>query len=139
MTELKGSKTEANLKAAFAGESQANRRYAYFARKADIEGYPDIATVFRSTSEGESGHAHGHLAFLEEVGDPVTGCPIGDTRSNLESAVAGETYENTVMYPEMVRVAREEGFEKIAEWFEIVGKAESAHGKRFQRALESMS
>ena len=67
---LKGTKTEENLKAAFAGESQANRRYLYFAQKADIEGYNDVAAVFRSTAEGETGHAHGHLEFLEEVGDP---------------------------------------------------------------------
>ena len=70
---LKGSKTEDNLKDAFAGESQANRRYLYFAQKADIEGYNDVAAVFRSTAEGETGHAHGHLEFLEEVGDPATG------------------------------------------------------------------
>ena len=76
---LKGSQTEENLKAAFAGESQANRRYLYFAQKADIEGYNDVAAVFRSTAEGEPGHAHGHLEFMEEVGDPATGEPIGTT------------------------------------------------------------
>src|ERR1700761_2218443 len=74
---LKGSQTEANLKAAFAGESQANRRYLYFAQKADIEGHNDVAAVFRSTAEGETGHAHGHLEYLEESGDPATGLPIG--------------------------------------------------------------
>ena len=79
MTDLKNSKTEENLKAAFAGESQANRRYLYFAQKADIEGYNDVAAVFRSTAEGETGHAHGHLEFLEETGDPATGEPIGST------------------------------------------------------------
>ena len=77
MATLKGSKTEENLKAAFAGESQANRRYLYFAQKADVEGYNDVASVFRSTAEGETGHAHGHLEFLESVGDPATGLPIG--------------------------------------------------------------
>ena len=87
---LKGSKTEDNLKAAFAGESQANRRYLYFAQKADVEGYNDVATVFRSTAEGETGHAHGHLEFLEETGDPATGLPIGGTADNLGAAVAGE-------------------------------------------------
>ena len=80
---LKGTKTEENLKAAFAGESQANRRYLYFAQKADVEGYNDVATVFRSTAEGETGHAHGHLEFLEETGDPATGQPIGGTPDNL--------------------------------------------------------
>ena len=82
---LKGSKTEENLKAAFAGESQANRRYLYFAQKADIEGHNDVAAVFRSTAEGETGHAHGHLEFLEQAGDPATGLPIGTTRQNLEA------------------------------------------------------
>ena len=96
---LSGSKTEENLKAAFAGESQANRRYLYFAQKADIEGYNDVATVFRSTAEGETGHAHGHLEFLEEVGDPATGEPIGSTDQNLKAAIHGETHEYTDMYP----------------------------------------
>ena len=82
--QLKGSKTLDNLKAAFAGESQANRRYLYFANKADVEGRPDIAALFRSTAEGETGHAHGHLEFLEACGDPATGLPIGTTRDNLK-------------------------------------------------------
>ena len=89
---LKGSKTEENLKDAFAGESQANRRYLYFAQKADVEGYNDVSAVFRSTAEGETGHAHGHLEYLEEVGDPATGKPIGSTSDNLKAAIAGETY-----------------------------------------------
>ena len=79
MAKLKGTKTEQNLKDAFAGESQANRRYLYFAQKADVEGYNDTAVVFRSTAEGETGHAHGHLEYLEEAGDPATGLPIGPT------------------------------------------------------------
>ncbi|TAN53601.1 MAG: rubrerythrin [Rhodospirillales bacterium] len=135
MAQLKGSKTEANLKAAFAGESQANRRYLYFAQKADIEGYNDAAAVFRSTAEGETGHAHGHLEFLETVGDPATGLPIGGTSDNLKAAIAGETHEYTDMYPGMAKAAREEGFEEIADWFETLGKAEKSHAGRFQRAL----
>src|SRR4026209_1652119 len=99
MGTLKGSKTENNLKAAFAGESQANRRYLYFAQKADVEGYNDVSAVFRSTAEGETGHAHGHLEFLEEVGDPATGQPIGSTDQNLASAVGVDTYEDTQLYP----------------------------------------
>ncbi len=79
MAELKGSKTHTNLKDAFAGESQANRRYLYFAKVADVEGHPDIAGLFRDTAEGETGHAHGHLDYLKRVGDPATGEPIGDT------------------------------------------------------------
>ena len=136
---LKGTQTEANLKAAFAGESQANRRYLYFAQKADIEGYNDIATVFRSTAEGETGHAHGHLQFLEELGDPTTGDPIGTTEQNLRAAIASETEEYTDVYPEMARTAREEGFTEIAEWFETLAKAERSHAGRFQKALETMS
>ncbi len=135
---LKGSKTEENLKAAFAGESQANRRYLYFAQKADIEGYNDVAAAFRSTAEGETGHAHGHLEFLEEIGDPATGLPIGGTADNLGAAVAGETHEYTDMYPGMARTAREEGFEEIAEWFETLAKAERSHAGRFQQALDSL-
>jgi len=115
---LKGSQTEQNLKDAFAGESQANRRYLYFAAKADVEGYNDVSAVFRSTGEGETGHAHGHLNYLEETGDPATGLPIGRTSDNLRAAIAGETYEYTDMYPGMAKTARDEGFEEIADWFE---------------------
>ena len=135
---LLGSKTEANLKEAFSGESQANRRYLYFAQKADVEGHSDVAALFRSTAEGETGHAHGHLEYLEEVGDPATGEPIGDTSQNLSSAVRGETHEYTDMYPGMARTAREEGFEEIAEWFETLAKAEKSHAGKFQKALDSL-
>ena len=134
---LKGTKTEENLKAAFAGESQANRRYLYFAQKADIEGYNDVATVFRSTAEGETGHAHGHLEFLEEVGDPATGEPIGSTEQNLNAAIQGETHEYTDMYPGMAKTAREEGFEEIADWFETLAKAEKSHAGKFKKTLDA--
>ena len=136
---LKGTKTKENLEAAFAGESQANRRYLYFAQKADIEGYNDVASVFRSTAEGETGHAHGHLEYLEEVGDPATGLPISETKANLASAVQGETHEYTDMYPGMAKTAREEGFEEIADWFETLAKAEKSHAGKFQKTLESIS
>ena len=135
---LKDSKTEQNLKDAFAGESQANRRYLYFAAKADVEGYNDVAAVFRSTAEGETGHAHGHLEYLEEVGDPATGMRIGSTSDNLKSAVAGETHEYTDMYPGMAKDARDEGFEEIADWMETLAKAERSHANRFQKALDSL-
>ena len=135
MPALKGTRTEQNLKDAFAGESQANRRYLYFAQKADVEGYNDVAAVFRSTAEGETGHAHGHLEYLEETGDPATGEPIGATSDNLKAAVAGETHEYTDMYPGMARTAREEGFEEIADWFETLAKAERSHAGRFSKAL----
>src|SRR5690606_9936973 len=138
MPSLAGSKTFNNLKEAFAGESQANRRYLYFAQKADVEGYNDVAAVFRSTAEGETGHAHGHLELLEEVGDAATGEPIGPTPLNLKAAIAGETHEYTDMYPGMARTAREEGFDEIAEWFETLAKAEKSHAGRFQKALDSL-
>ena len=136
---LKGSKTEDNLKAAFAGESQANRRYLYFANKADIEGQNDVAALFRSTAEGETGHAHGHLEYLEQVGDPATGLPIGSSRQNLTAAVAGETHEYTDMYPGMAKSARDEGFEEIADWFQTLAKAERSHANRFQKALDVLT
>src|ERR1700712_512945 len=135
---LKGSKTEDNLKEAFAGESQANRRYLYFAQKADVEGLNDVAAGFRSTAEGETGHAHGPLEFLEAVGDPAPGLPIGKTGDNLAAAIAGETHEYTDMYPGMARTAREEGFEEIADWFETLAKAERSHAGRFQKALDTL-
>merc|ERR1712093_878695 len=136
---LKGSKTEENLKAAFAGESQANRRYLYFAQKADVEGYNDVSALFRSTAEGETGHAHGHLEYMEAVGDPATGLPIGTTAANLEASVAGETHEYTDMYPGMAKTARDEGFEEIADWFETLAKAEKSHAGKFQKTLDSMN
>jgi rubrerythrin len=138
MASLKGSKTEQNLKDAFAGESQANRRYLYFAQKADVEGFNDVSAVFRSTAEGETGHAHGHLEFLEAVGDPATGKPIGTTDKNLAAAIHGETHEYTDMYPSMARSARQEGFDEIADWFETLAKAEKSHAGRFQKALDSL-
>ena len=139
MSNLKGTKTHENLKAAFAGESQANRRYLYFAKQADIEGYPDIAGLFRDTAEGETGHAHGHLDYLKPVGDPATDLPIGDTATNLKSAVAGETHEYTDMYPGMAKSARDEGFSEIADWFETLAKAERSHAGRFEVGLKSIA
>ena len=135
---LKGTKTHGNLKEAFAGESQANRRYLYFARRADIEGYPDVGGLFRDTSEAETGHAFGHLDFLKEVGDPATGEPIGSTEQNLKASIAGETYEFTEMYPGFARTARDEGFEEVAEWFETLARAEKSHAGRFGKGLESL-
>jgi rubrerythrin len=137
--EFANSKTEANLKEAFAAESQANRRYLYFAQTADIEGEPDVAALFRSVAEGETGHAFGHFDFLKEVGDPVTGEPVGGTAANLRSAIVGETYEYTEMYPGFARTAREEGFDDVAEWLETLARAEKSHAGRFQKGLESLS
>ncbi len=139
MAQLKGSKTEKNLKDAFAGESQANRRYLYFAKIADVEGYPEVASNFRETAEGETGHAHGHMDFLKPVGDPATGLPIGDTSANLKAAIAGETHEYTDMYPGMAKTARDEGFAEVADWFETLAKAEKSHAGRFDKMLKSIS
>src|SRR5690349_13673097 len=136
--QLKASSTEKNLKEAFAGESQANRRYLYFAKVADVEGHPDVAGLFRDTAEGETGHAHGHMDFLKPVGDPATGKPIGTTKKNLEAAIAGETYEYTEMYPGFAKTARSEGFEEIAEWFETLARAEKSHAGRFQKGLDGL-
>ena len=138
MADLNGSSTHQNLKDAFAGESQANRRYLYFAKQADIEGYPDVGGLFRNTAEAETGHAHGHLDYLKPVGDPATGMPIGNTDANLGAAVAGETYEYTEMYPGMAKTARDEGYDDIAERFETLAKAEKSHAGRFQSALDGL-
>ena len=139
MPDLNGTQTHSNLKDAFAGESQANRRYLYFAQKADVEGYPDVAALFRSVAEGETGHAFGHFDFLAEVGDPVTGVAVGATSDNLNSAIEGETYEYTEMYPGFAKTAREEGFEEIAEWFETLARAERSHAGRFQKGLDTLN
>jgi rubrerythrin len=138
MAQLNGTKTHDNLKEAFAGESQANRRYLYFAQKADVEGQPDIAALFRSVAEGETGHAFGHFDFLAEVGDPVTGVAVGATADNLKSAIAGETYEYTEMYPGFAKTARDEGFEEIAEWLETLARAEKRHTCRFETGLKQL-
>ncbi|PSR23530.1 MAG: rubrerythrin [Sulfobacillus acidophilus] len=138
MPKLMNTKTAQNLKEGFAGESQANRRYLYFAQKADIEGRPEIAGLFRDVAEGETGHAFGHFEFLEEVGDPVTGVPVGSTEENLKSAIEGETYEYTQMYPGFAATARDEGFDEIAEWFETLARAEKSHAGRFTKGLENL-
>ena len=139
MPQLEGTQTHENLKAAFAAASQANRRHLWFAQKADIEGFPDLAMLFRSVAESETGHAHGHLDFLCDVGDPVTGEPIGDTEQNLKAAIAGETYGYTEMYPGFARTARQEGLTDIAEWLEVLARAEKSHADRFGQGLSSFS
>ncbi len=137
MADLEGSKTEANLRAAFAAESEANRRYLYFAQMADVEGHPDAAALFRSVAEGETGHAFGHLDFLSELGDPVTGMPVGATADNLRSAIAGET-SDAEMYPQFAKIAREEGFSEIADWLATLARAEASHASRFGEGLDQL-
>ena len=134
---VKGTRTEECLKDAFAGESKANRRYLYFANMADVAGAPDVAAVFRSTAEGETGHAHGHMEYLITggAGDPETGLPAGNVTEALESAIAGETHEYTDMYPGMAKTARDEGFDEISDWFETLAKAERSHANKFTKTL----
>jgi rubrerythrin len=138
MPSLKGTETEQNLKDAFAGEIQAIHRYLHFAQKAEVEGLSDVAAVFRSSAAGENSRAQGHLEYLEELGDPATGKPIGPTGDNLKAAIASETHEYTGRYPRMARVARQEGFDEIADWFETLAKAGKSHVGRFQKTLDAL-
>ena len=105
----------------------------------DEEDHPDVAALFRSVAEGETGHAFGHFDFLAEVGDPVTGVEVGPTDANLKSAIEGETYEYTEMYPGFARTARDEGFEEVGEWLETLARAEKSHAGRFTQGLEQVS
>ena len=137
MADLKGSKTEDHLKAAFASESQANRRYLYFAQKADVEGYPEIAALFRSIAEGETGHAFGHFDFLAVVGDPVTGSrsarprepPFGDRRRDLR------------VQRDVPRVRSHRVTKVSTRWPSGSRRslAEKSHATRFTQGLESVS
>jgi rubrerythrin len=136
---LKGTKTAECLKEAFAGESMANRRYLYFANQCDISGENDLAALFRSTAEGETGHAHGHMEFLISggSGDPETGLPAGSVEEALESSIHGETHEYQNMYPGMAKIARDEGFEEIADWFHTLAMAERSHASKFKKTLDT--
>jgi len=127
--ELKGSRTEANLKEAFAGESQARNKYTFFASAAKKEGYEQIAAVFLETAEQEKEHAKLHLKALGG---------IGNTSENLAAAAAGENEETTDMYPRMAREAREEGFDDIARVFENVGRIEKEHRDRYRKLLANL-
>ena len=137
--DLSGSRTHENLKQAFARESMANRRFLYFAETADVDGFPDIAANLREAAAGGTGHANGHLEYLTDVGDPVTGHPMGETIDNLGAVVAGEHDEYTELYPTMAETARQEGFTEIADWFESLAKAAEAHAGRFQKLLDELS
>ncbi len=139
MASLEGTQSFENLKSAFAREAEANRRYLYFARRADIEGHPEIGALFRDLSEADTDHAFGHLDFLRETGDPVTGGPIGTTEANLKSAIEGETYEYTELYPGFAKTARDEGFDELAVWFETLARAERTHADRLAKGAEGLS
>ncbi|MEM3670166.1 MAG: rubrerythrin family protein [Thermoprotei archaeon] len=138
MKSLAGTKSEENLKNAFHGEAMANRRYLYFAKRADEEGYPEIAATMRSIAEGETAHAFGHLDFVRQggIGDPATGVPIKSLEDMLNSAIKGETYEWTQMYPGFASQARNEGFQELAEWYETLAKAEKSHAAKFEQLLK---
>jgi rubrerythrin len=129
MKELKGTRTEANLKAAFAGESQARNKYNFFASVAKKEGYEQIAAIFAETADNEKEHAKRLLKFLGE---------IRDTASNLDAAASGENYEWTDMYPTFEKVAREEGFGEIADVFRAIATAEADHENRYRRLRENL-
>jgi rubrerythrin len=135
VADLKGTKTEKNLLAAFAGESQARNRYTYFAGQAKKEGYVQIADIFEETADQEKEHAKRFFKFLEGGELEITGAfpagVIGSTLENLKAAAAGEHYEYSEMYPEFAKIAREEGFDAIAMVFEKIAIAEKQHGKRY--------
>ncbi|TCS83106.1 rubrerythrin family protein [Tepidibacillus fermentans] len=139
--DFKNSKTLQNLKTAFAGESQANRRYLYFAKKADVESLADVSSSFQRIADGETSHAFGHFDMILKFGggDPVTDLPVGSTEDNLKSAIAGEEYEFSEMYPGFAKIAREEGYDEIAEWFEVMAKSEKAHANTFKKILERLN
>lgn len=145
MAKLEGTRTEANLKQAFAAESEANGRFLYFAQKAEAEGYPDIAALFRSLAEGENGHAFGHLDFLTRGGESGAEDEAEEegagacTEDNLKSAIEHETREYTEVYPVYARAARDEGFDEIADWFDTVARAERSHAGRLTSGLDSLS
>jgi rubrerythrin len=130
----RGTKTFENLKVAFQGEAMANRRYLYYARLARQQGFNDIAEILEKTANAETGHAFGHLMYLGV--DPVADIEINTLEDALRASIYGETYEWTQMYPGFAKVAREEGFLDVAEWFEAVAKVERFHANRFNEALE---
>lgn len=139
MADLKGLQTHKNLKDAFSEEAGVMQRYLYFAKIADIEGFPDVAQLFRDFAEGGICNAHGNMDFLERVGDPNTDMPIGETDSNLAAAISSEMFEYTELYPLMANVAHGEGFPDIASWFETLTKLKRAHVNKLKEALKKMN
>ena len=131
MAELKGSKTEQNLMTAFAGESQARNKYTYYASKAKKEGYVQISKIFEETAANEKEHAEIWFKLLHDGAVP-------DTMTNLADAANGENYEWTDMYAGFAKTAREEGFDKIATLFELVGKIEKEHEERYRKLLKNI-
>ena len=139
MHDLRGTKTLENLREAFARESQDNRRFLYFATKADVEGLPEIASLIRSVAEGETMHAFGHLDFLSELGEWTGPDETGPVLACLKAALELEVSEHTQMYPGFARTAREEGFDEVAEWFEVLIRSERSHAEHLTRAIEALT
>lgn len=140
--DLKGSKTETNLMAAFAGESQARNRYTYFAGKAKKEGFVQIAAIFEETANQEKEHAKRLFKFMEggevEITASFPAGTIADTMTNLQESAGGENYEWTEMYPSFAKIAREEGFTKIADAFEAIAVAEKHHEARYNKLWKNI-
>jgi len=132
---FKGQATHANLKQAFAAEAGDVARYLYFAKIADIEGFPDLAQLFRDLAESTACSAHGHLDFLKQVGDPDTDLTIGETDSNLLAAIASTCREQNELYPRLAQTAHEEGFADIANWFETLATSKKFHAEKLAKAL----
>jgi len=137
MSELAGSRTLANLAEAFAVESQANHRFLWFAQLADVDGRPAAAGLFRSLADDQTSRAVGHLEFLADVGDPVTGDPIGETDDNLRAAIAGLSSGNALAYSASARIARDEGFDDVAAWFDTLARADPKHVERLSDGLDA--
>ena len=138
MPQLKGSRTEQNLRAALEREAQDNRRFEYFARRAAVEGHVAAARLFREVANGETAHAMGHLELLEAAGDPLAGSDAGaDVRRSLQEAVALEE-EGCERYPALAAVARDERLLEVAEWFDLIARAKHARVARLVRALEAL-
>ena len=135
LPELHGTRTHENLRAAFARDAQTSRLYTYFARIAEIEGFPDVSRAMRELAESETLYAHGHLDFLRRAGDPLTSMPIGETELNLRSAIAGERDAAQEAIEVMARTAHAEGFPDVASWFESVAIARTAHAHTCESAL----
>jgi len=142
MKSLKGTKTEKNLLAAFAGESQARNRYTYFASKAKKQGYEQISAIFLETADNEKEHAERIFKFLEggeaEIAASFPAGVIGDTKDNLKAAASGENYEHTTMYPDFARIAEKEGFDEIAAAFRSIANAEKQHERRYLGLMENI-
>jgi rubrerythrin len=143
MANLKGSKTEKNLLTSFAGESQARNRYTFFASAARNEGYIQIANIFEETADNEKEHAKRMFKFLEggmvEIAAAYPAGKIGTTAENLKGAAEGEREEWTKLYPEFAKMARKEGFDKVADMYEAISVAEKQHGKRYEDLLKNLT